>query len=127
MSATRSGPYTILLVEDHEATRLGLAALLTSAGYVVLSAGTFAEGRRLLTEHTPDMLIADLRLGEYNGLQLIAAAPVAVPSIVVTGFPDPVLEAAALKLGARYVTKPIVIESLLSLIEERIVSGGHRR
>jgi DNA-binding response OmpR family regulator len=120
-------PYTILLVEDHEATRLGLGALLARAGYVVLAASTFAEGRRLLTEHTPDMLIADVRLGEYNGLQLIAAAPVATPSIIVTGFPDPVLEASALKLGAHYMTKPIVIESLLSLIEERIVSGRHRQ
>ena len=73
------------------------------------------------------MLIADLRLGEFNGLQLIAAAPVAIPSIIVTGFPDPVLEAAALKLGARYMTKPIVLESLLSVIEERIVGGGHRQ
>ena len=27
-----SGPYTILIVEDHEATRLGLVALLTNAG-----------------------------------------------------------------------------------------------
>jgi two-component system, OmpR family, KDP operon response regulator KdpE len=127
MSSPPSGPYRILIVEDHEATRLGLVALLTNAGYIVLSAGTFAEGRRLLIEHTPDMLIADLRLGEFNGLQLIAAAPIAIPSIIVTGFPDPVLQAAALKLGARYMTKPIVLESLLSVIEERIAGGGHRQ
>ena len=120
-------PYTILIVEDHEATRLGLGALLANAGYVVLSASTFAEGRRALAEHTPDMLIADLRLGEYNGLQLVAAAQVAIPSIIVTGFPDPILEAAAQKLGAHYMTKPIVIESLLALIEEKIVSGRHPR
>jgi DNA-binding response OmpR family regulator len=119
-------PFRILIVEDHETTRLGLQAILTNAGYDVLAVGTFAEGRRSLTEHAPDVLIADLRLGEYNGLQLVAAAPVAIPSIIVTGFPDPVLEAAALKLGADYMTKPIAIESLLSLIEEKIVSGRHR-
>jgi DNA-binding response OmpR family regulator len=119
-------PYRILIVEDHEATRLGLQAILTNAGYEVVSASTFAEGRRSLTEHTPDMLIADLRLGEYNGLQLVAAAPITIPSIIVTGFPDPVLEAAALKLGSHYMTKPIAIESLLSLIEERIASGRPR-
>jgi two-component system KDP operon response regulator KdpE len=115
-----------LIVEDHEATRLGLVALLANAGYIVLSASTFAEARRSLAEHMPDVLIADLRLGEYNGLQLVAAAPVAIPSIIVTGFPDPVLEAAALKLGAHYMTKPIVLESLLSLIEERIAGGRPR-
>ena len=120
-------PYKILIVEDHEATRQGLQALLTNAGYVVLSASTFAEGRRSLVEQAPDLLIADLRLGEFNGLQLVAAAPLAVPSIIVTGFPDPVLEAEALKLGAHYVTKPIAFEALLALIEETIASAEQRK
>jgi DNA-binding response OmpR family regulator len=120
-------PYRILIVEDHEATRLGLAVLLTNAGYVVLSASTFAEGRRSLDEQAPDLLIADLRLGEYNGLQLVAAAPLTVGSIIVTGFPDPVLEAVALKLGAHYMTKPIAAQALLTLIEETIVSAGQRQ
>ena len=127
MSAVKRMPYRILIVEDHEPTRQGLHALLTNAGYDVVSASTFAEGRRSLTEQTPDLLIADLRLGEYNGLQLIAAAPLGVPSIIVTGFPDLVLEAEALKLGAHYVTKPIVADALLRLIEEKIVSARKRR
>jgi DNA-binding response OmpR family regulator len=93
----------------------------------VLSANTFAEGRRLLGEQAPDLLIADLRLGEYNGLQLVAAAPVAIPSIIVTGFPDAVLQAEALKLGARYITKPIAAGALLAMIEETIVSAGQRQ
>lgn len=117
----------ILLVEDHDATRQGLAALLERAGYVVLSAGTFAEGRQLLAEQVPDLLIADLRLGEYNGLQLVAAAPRAVATIIVTGFPDPALEAEALKLGAHYITKPIVAEALLALVEETIVRARERQ
>lgn len=116
-----------MIVEDHEATRLGLRTLLTNAGYDVLSANTFAEGRRLLVEQTPDLMIADLRLGEYNGLQLVASAPLAVPSIIVTGFPDAVLQAEALKLGARYITKPIATEALLALIDEMIVSAGQRQ
>jgi DNA-binding response OmpR family regulator len=119
--------YRILIVDDHETTRQGLRAVLTSAGYIVLSASTFAEGRRSLAEQAPDLLIADLRLGDYNGLQLVAAAPLAVPSIIVTGFPDLVLEAEALKLGARYITKPIDIEALLTLIEETIVSARNRQ
>jgi CheY-like chemotaxis protein len=120
-------PYRILIVEDHEATRQGLRALLSNAGYVVLSASTFAVGRRALAEQAPDLLIADLRLGDHNGLQLVAAASPAVPSIIVTGFPDLVLEAEALKFGARYVTKPIDPEALLLLIEETIVSAERRQ
>jgi DNA-binding response OmpR family regulator len=120
-------PSRILVVEDHDATREGLRTLLTNAGYVVLSASTFAEGRQSLAEQAPDLLIADLRLGEYNGLQLVAAAPLAVPSIIVTGFPDSVLEAEALKLGARYITKPVAADALLTLIEETIVSARQRQ
>jgi ActR/RegA family two-component response regulator len=101
--------------------------MLTSAGYVVQSASSFAEGRRSLVEQAPDLLIADLRLGDHNGLQLVAVAPLTVPSIIVTGFPDLVLEAQALKLGARYITKPIDAEALLALIEETIVSAGRRK
>jgi len=120
-------PDRILIVEDHEATRRGLRELLTNAGYVVLAASTFAEGRQALAEQTPDLLIADLRLGEFNGLQLVATAPLAVPSIIVTGFPDPVLEAQALKLGAHFITKPIAIEPLLTLIKSTIVSARQRQ
>jgi DNA-binding response OmpR family regulator len=120
-------PYRILIVEDHEATRLGLETLLTNAGYVVLSASTFRDGRRSLAEQVPDLLIADLRLGEYNGLQLVAAAPLAVPSIIVTGFPDLVLEAEAMKLGAHYIAKPIVAEAFLALIAAALVSAGQRQ
>ena len=120
-------PYKILIVEDHEATRTGLRTLLTNAGYDVSSASTFVKGRRAIAEQAPDLLIADVRLGEYNGLQLVAAVPLGVPSIVITGHPDAVLAADAQKLGAHYITKPIATKALLSLIEEALISAAHRQ
>lgn len=122
-----ASPSRLLIVEDHDATRQGLTALLASEGYAVLAARTFAEGRQLLAAQAPDLLIADVRLGEYNGLQLVAAAPRAVASIIVTGFPDPALEIEALKLGARYITKPIDAGKLLAMIEETIASARRRQ
>jgi FixJ family two-component response regulator len=124
MARTRS---SILIVEDHDATRQGLTELLTSAGYAVLSVATFAEGRQSLADQAPDLLIADVRLGKYNGLQLVVAAPPAVASIIVTGFPDPALKAEALKLGAHYVTKPIAAEAMLTLVDETILSARQRQ
>lgn len=119
-------PYRILIVEDHEATRHGLTKVLTNAGYTVLAAGAFAEGRRALTEQAPDLLIADVRLGEYNGLHLVAAAMRAIPTIVITGFPDRVLETEALRLGARYFTKPVAADRLLQAIEDAMVGAAER-
>ena len=120
-------PYKILIVEDHEATRTGLRTLLTNAGYDVSSASSFVKGRRAIAEQVPDLLIADLRLGEYNGLQLVAAVPLGVPSIVITGHPDAVLAADAQKLGAHYITKPIATKALLNLIEDSLISAAQRQ
>jgi CheY-like chemotaxis protein len=120
-------PQRILIVEDDDASRQGLQQLLVNAGYTVLAASTFVEGRRAAAEDSPDLLIADVRLGEFNGLQLVAAAPRSLPSIVVSGFPDPVLEAEALWLGAHYLTKPIEPGMLLALIEEKLLTAATRR
>lgn len=120
-------PPRILIVEDNEASRRGLRQLLTNAGYTVLSAGTFDEGKQAVADGAPDLLIADVRLGKFNGLHLVASAPHALPSIIVSGFPDAVIEAEALRLGAHYVTKPIEPKALLALIEEKLQSAARQR
>jgi DNA-binding response OmpR family regulator len=122
-----SVPPRILIVEDDEASRRGLRQLLTNAGYTVLSASTFDEGKHAAAEGAPDLLIADVRLGKFNGLHLVAAAPRALPSIIVSGFPDPVIEAEALRLGAHYMVKPIEPRTLLALIEEKLLSTARQR
>src|SRR5688572_14812156 len=97
---------TILIVDDHRVTRLGLAEMLGNAGYDVVTAGTFQEARRILLEAPPDLLIADVRLGSFNGLQLVISGQHRVPAIVITGYADAVLEAEARRGGAEYLIKP---------------------
>jgi DNA-binding response OmpR family regulator len=108
----------VLIVEDDPATRNGLEMLLQRAGYEVLATDSVPEGRRALEEGAPDLLIADVRLGEFNGLQLIAMSGRPIPAIVVTAFVDPALEADARRLGAHYLVKPVTPGVLLSLVEE---------
>lgn len=107
---------TILIVDDHRVTRVGLAEMLNHAGYDVVTAGTFQEARRILRESPPDLLIADVRLGSFNGLQLVISGPSRVPSIVITGHADAVLEAEARRSGAEYLIKPFDPETLMGLI-----------
>jgi DNA-binding NtrC family response regulator len=111
---------TILLVEDDAPTRKGLEALLTSAGYRVVVAADFAAGRRALFSKPPDLVLTDIRLGEFNGLQLLALSSIPIPAIVITGFADPVLEDVARSLGAVFVLKPIVPSALLELVADRL-------
>jgi DNA-binding response OmpR family regulator len=117
-------PKNILIVEDEEMARRALAQLLTHEGYNVLSSGTFEEGRRLMLEQTPDLLIADIRLGDFNGLQLLVDRPRSVPTIIVTGFHDEVLKAESVRLGAVYVVKPLSFPSFLTLLEHEMAKSA---
>jgi CheY-like chemotaxis protein len=111
---------TILIVEDHRVTRLGLAEMLSHAGYGVVTAGTFQEARQIMRTDPPDLLIADVRLGSFNGLQLVISGPKRVPAIVITGYADAVLEAEARRGGAEYLVKPFDPERLLSIVRQKL-------
>jgi DNA-binding response OmpR family regulator len=113
-------PRTILVVEDDAAARVGLLVLLANAGYRTIGAGTLKEGRDLLAQHNPDLVIVDVRLGGDNGLQLIAMAPHRIPAIVLTGFPDASLEADARHFGADFLLKPLSPPVLLDLVERKL-------
>jgi CheY-like chemotaxis protein len=108
----------VLIVEDDDAARGGLIQLIAGRGHEVFSAATFEEGKRLLRAHHPDVLITDVRLGAFNGLQLLLSDPQHVHAIVLTAYSDHVLENEARKLGAHFMLKPIVPEKLLNLIDE---------
>jgi len=112
----------VLIVEDNDATRTGLSELLKRAGYTTQATRSFEEGSRAMREDTPDLLIADVRLGPYNGLQLLVTSPKRIPTIIMTGFPDPVLEADAHHLGAQFVLKPVAPAALLALVEEQLAA-----
>jgi DNA-binding response OmpR family regulator len=113
----------ILIVEDDPATRSGLAALLERRGYQTLTASSFDEAMHHLQTTGADLLITDVRLGAFNGLQLVVMHLPATPAIVVTAFDDPVLEAEAHRAGAGYLVKPIVPDRLMSLIDEKLGQG----
>jgi CheY-like chemotaxis protein len=108
----------VLIVEDDKAARDGLVRLVAARGHEVLAAATFEEGRRLLKTHRPDVLITDVRLGAFNGLQLLLSDQSHIHAIVLTAYSDPVLEAEARNLGARYLLKPVVPNELLDLVDE---------
>jgi phosphoserine phosphatase RsbU/P len=108
----------ILIVDDDDATRAGLTELLQGYGYECSSAATFQEALDILKTNPPDVLIADVRLREYNGLHLVIKAPPTVRTVIVTGFHDPVLEAEATRHGAAHMVKPIDPARLKEVIGE---------
>ncbi len=62
---------TVLIVEDHWATRRFLADNLAADGYEPLEAESAGAGRRLIMSRTPDLAIVDLGLPDRDGLELL--------------------------------------------------------
>ncbi len=117
-------PSKVLIVDDDKTTREGLAEFLEESGYEASAVGTFEEATRVLRSTTPpDLLIADVRLGPFNGLQLVISSPKPIPTIIITGFADPVLEADARRRGADYVLKPVSPARLLDLVAHKLSSS----
>jgi len=110
MSSSQATPRKIVLVDDDQAVLDPFAKVLKAWGYETLAFNRFEDARAFLSENAADILIVDVRLGKYNGLQLAHLARQHHPGMVVvavSGFDDPVLRAAAADAGAAYFVKPI--------------------
>jgi DNA-binding response OmpR family regulator len=62
---------TILIVEDHRATRTFLADNLSADGYEILEADCASDGQRLMETKFPDLAVVDLGLPDRDGLELL--------------------------------------------------------
>ncbi len=95
----------VLLVDDHEMVRIGLAAVLgTEDGIeVVGEAGSGEEGIRLAQEYNPDVVLMDLVMDGMDGIETTRQLLKLYPDckvIVLTSYLDdekmyPVIEAGA--------------------------------
>ena len=113
---------SILIVEGDRETLAGWVQLLHAAGYRVTGAASFEDARRAV-QAAPDLLITEVRLGAYNGLQLVIRARAHnphLPVIVLTAFSDVVIRAEAERLGAIYVEKPVEAKRLLDIIADAL-------
>jgi DNA-binding NtrC family response regulator len=114
-------PRGIAVVVDDDASVLRLLRdLLTGAGFEVEAFNDFQEAKERLRTGGVRVLITDVRLGAFNGLQLVVRAKATSPDIVavvLTGFDDHVLHQDAVGVGAHFLLKPIHVEQLLQLID----------
>jgi DNA-binding NtrC family response regulator len=111
---------SILVVDDDLAALGGLVELLKSAGYDAVGRPNFEEAVRALETARPDLLVADIRLGEYNGLHLILRSRASHPgmaSIVISAHPDPTLQREAAEAGASaFLLKPLKLSEFLATV-----------
>jgi CheY-like chemotaxis protein len=111
-------PASALIVDPVLSDALFLVSVVSALGFRVTVADTFADALERLRAH-PALLIAAIRLAEYNGLHLVLrgkSARPALPALVTSTVPDPVLQLEAEQLGATFVLKPIGPEELRGAI-----------
>jgi DNA-binding NtrC family response regulator len=111
--------HAVVVDDDASVLRL-LKDLLASAGFEVEAFNDFQAAKERLKSGGVDVLVTDVRLGAFNGLQLVVRAKTTSPdviAIVLTGFDDSVLHQDAVGVGAHFLLKPIRVEQLLQLLD----------
>ncbi len=110
---------SVLVVDDQEDVLRTLAYFVGQGGYQVTALAKFEDARRVIDHTPPDILITDVRLGAFNGLQLVLhmrAVRAEAPIVVLSAYDDPTLRQEAARLGARYLTKPVTKQELLECL-----------
>jgi two-component system, NtrC family, response regulator len=107
---------TILLIDDDESLRRVTEYNLTAAGFDVIPSHSGRLGIELFKKNDPDLVITDVKLGDMDGLEVLAAikgeSP-ETPVIVITAFGSIELAVKAMHEGAfNFITKPFDRETL---------------
>src|SRR6059058_4969708 len=111
----------ILIVEDEENERTGLAELVSAWGYRAETARDGAEGLDKVTSWAPSIVVTDLKMPRMGGLELLErlatdSQTMAVIVVTAQGTIDSAVQ--AMRMGAYdYITKPIDTNRLRTILQ----------
>ena len=116
----------ILVVDDQRNMRTTLAMMLRGAGQEVDEAADGARGRESGATGAYDVVITDLRMGEYDGIEVLRTVKEAQPMtevIVMTAYGTIESAVEAMRVGAfDYIQKPFTEQELLVKVERALES-----
>ena len=117
-------PPHILVMEDDLNVAKGLEMVLSEDGFDVNLAGTGALAMEAFQEKRFDLLVADLRLPDINGMEVIRKVRAQQPEtevIVITGYGTTSTAVEAMKLGvSEFLPKPFTEDQIKSAIAEAL-------
>jgi len=112
----------ILVVDDNADHRKGFRILLESAGYFVTECGSGKEALTALETISVDLMTVDLSMPDVDGFDVLQAARSKHPElkiVVVSGFLQGSMNAAAKKLGATVtLDKNLAADLLLPMVRD---------
>jgi CheY-like chemotaxis protein len=115
----------ILIVDDDETDRVGLAAILQQAGHTVLTAADGDEALETFLAQRIHLVVTDMVMPGRDGLGLISALREVDPGaeiIAISGKSRGQLEASKVFGARRVLAKPIDRQDLLAAVEEVVGS-----
>jgi len=123
--------HRILIVEDDDAIRSGLADALDDEGYTVLQAADGEKGLELGLTEDPDLVVLDLMLPGIDGFEVLKRLRddhVATPVLLLTARGLEQDRVHGLDLGADdYVVKPFGLAELLARVRSRLRAWDRER
>jgi two-component system response regulator FixJ len=121
----------VYVVDDDDAVRDSLAALLEARSYTVRAFGRARDFLAAAPTLRPGCLIADIRMPEMDGFELqqeLTARSFKFPLIVITGHGDVPLAVRAMKAGAiDFIEKPFAADAIIASVDialRHIAEGG---
>jgi two-component system KDP operon response regulator KdpE len=111
---------SILIIEDDLQISQFLQSSLTANGYTTLRATTIADGKQLLSEHKPAIILLDLNLPDGDGCDFISHLRIHsdIPILVLSARQTEQEKVDCFNLGADdYLAKPFGINELLARIK----------
>jgi two-component system phosphate regulon sensor histidine kinase PhoR len=119
-----SEPNTILVADDEEAIRTGIARVLKSEGHQVLTAANGQEALDSLGSGGVDVVLCDLKMpvmGAFEVLEETGRRYPEVPVIVITAFGTVNHAVECMKRGAYdFITKPYMIDHLILVVNRAL-------
>lgn len=120
IEAHRPTPPRLLIVDDEESVTASTAAILKLDGYSVATALSVPAALKQIEKEVFDLVLTDLRLGDFDGLDVLAAARRRSPDtvgIVLTGHASLESAVTALREGAYdYMQKPADVADLRATV-----------
>lgn len=118
--------FTILVIDDEENIRNGLAANFEMEDYNVKTASNGKDGLDLLKKGDVDLVITDLRMDGISGEEVvrhIAKETPGIPVIVLTGHGSIDAAVNAMRDGAyNFLTKPLNLDQLNMIVKRALES-----
>ncbi|MBK9474572.1 MAG: response regulator [bacterium] len=115
--------YTVLLVDDEEAILRSLQRALRRESYRILTAGSGAEGLKILASNQVQLVVSDQRMPIMTGTQFLQQVQERWPDairVILSGYAEPNIIVEAVNSGGvyRFMGKPWNDEELKTTIRQ---------